>query len=317
MGRVAALESYPSSTAFAPDAYGAQYDPGHNDGPALLGAIEAAAAVGGHVLLPADRTLWVDGVTLPPVCTIVGANRFTSRIKLRAGAAADTRVLDGRAVATGKQFSLRSFSIDGSKSVALNNTVCLELWSAQADLHDLEITGGAIEGVYLYQCNNFTASGLHCYENGDPVVDASGLHIDTCDGFTVSRLNSHHNGFHGIILTGASNGTIQGVVKNNYRDGIRAQYGCFNVHFDIIADANSLRGAYFTTGCHHCSLAGVLSGCTNGLATNEATNILSSAVSHGHAEYDIYLVAAGDTVTWVGSPRTPVVMNEGPGTVYL
>ncbi|MFI8666885.1 right-handed parallel beta-helix repeat-containing protein [Qipengyuania sp. NPDC077410] len=303
-----------SGLEVSPSSFGAKYAPTVDDTAALLAAIEHANGMGGYVLIPAGKTLYTSGISLPAKAIIRGSDRFTSKIKLKSDAAFDTRLLDGRAALTGKSYELSNLTLDASQSDTLYHSVALEIHAAQVALRDLEVTGGAIEGIYLYQCSNFQVSEVHSYGNGGYRVDASGLHLDTCDNFIVSNLNSHDNGFHGLILTGAVNGSVKGVMRNNGFDGVRAQYGCTNVDLDIVS-SNNFRGIYFTTGCSDCTVRGKLMNNGNGILTNDATGITCYANAGGNAESDVYTVQPTDTLTWLGSPSSPVVNADNQGKV--
>lgn len=212
----------------------------------------------------------------------------------------DTNVLTAE---NSHNIELRNFKIDGNKEgydnpKALTTCIYFEKCSGLV-FQDLYITGGLIEGIYLYGSSNINLMDLNTSGNGFYRSDASGLHLDTCTNAKVNNLVTYNNGFHGLILSSTCNAEISNVTaKNNGWDGLRMQYESNNNTFRNIISENNTRGIYFTTDSNNNSVydSSFKYSEFNGISLYNSTgNIFTNVYSTNNKESGFCIVDSGDS----------------------
>lgn len=217
--------------------------------------------------------------------------------------------------------ALKNFKLDGNKDGYSDSsawTTCVRFEKCtNLNFSDLTVTGGLIEGIYIYDSSNIRLNNLYTYENGYYRSDASGLHLDTSRNVTLSNLLTVNNGFHGLILSCTSNANINNVItKNNGWDGIRVQWESNSNNFSDIQSSNNSRGIYFTTNSNDNKIVKSIfdNNKFNGITLNVSEGIfLDTVYSMNNAQYGFYAIDSSDTATY----NKLTFLNNGEGDYYL
>jgi len=202
---------------------------------------------------------------------------------------------------------LQSFVIDGNKANQNPSleTTCVHLTGVtKPQLIDMTITGGLIEGAYIYQCPEAKVIRTNASGNGFRRADASGIHLDSCERAYAGGCVTDNNGFHGIILSSTVDSVIEAhFSRGNGFDGSRVQYGSNRNRFmKFISDGN-FRGIYFTTDStlNRCAYGTFIHNEASALVFNNAYN---NQFTFNHIEdnqYAVETVVAADKNTGYGN----------------
>jgi hypothetical protein len=202
------------------------------------------------------------------------------------------------------RIAVRDITIDANSAAnphANGFTTCLHiLGGGQHRFTDIQIVGGNIEGMYLYNVDGAYIQNIFAHHNGAFRVDASGVHLDTCHDITVSNVISRNNGFHGIILSTCQRITI-GVVdcSSNGWNGIMLQTGCKWITLTGVMVNNNFRGVFirdWTDLVQMSNVTGVDNG-TSALVVLDGTNLtIDNLTAETNSEYAIDLQGEWDSL---------------------
>lgn len=291
-----------------------------NDTVAFQNAINTAVSQSKVCYIPPNTIINVtSSILIPSNAVIWGGHRETSIVRADPSASVSIKVLRNSDWTGGNNnIQIRNITVDGNDvgfNDEFNGSVCVEFQKVtSSSLSDLNITRGAIEGIYWYLGNNIQLNNIKAYDNGPFASevsyggDASGIHLDTCEDAVINGAVSYRNGFHGIIITGCDNVDIDGVLHSNGFQGLFIQAGSTNVNAKIVSHDN-FRGVYVTDS-NYVRVDGVVHSCVNGCLTRDSQYIYFDVVSHSHTENDIYLTGESDVVYWTG--QFSAITKENP-----
>jgi hypothetical protein len=295
--------------------YGALGDGVHNDGPAIQLAIDAAAASGRVVYLPAGIYIIGQQLNLRTGTTLVGAGR-NSIIKLADGHPDNIDMITTAMGDGTRNVTIRDLCVDGNKDTIGTEatwttetgtwTTCLHLLDVtNLVLEDLLIKNSTIEGVYLGQVHYGSVSRVEASGNGFWRRDASGIHLDGSSHLVVDSSVTNENGFHGIILSAATDNVITDhYAADNGWDGTRIQWSADRNRFEHFISERNSRGLYVMhdSTLNHFTHSTLRNNLYNGFASNNCHgNDLTFTHIEGNGEYAIASVEAGDNQRGYGN----------------